>query len=163
MFSETPGRARNGYRKFIKSEEPDEIKDFFGKKNLSAVLGTADFVDWVRAEFYHTKKHVEVPQSKDLAPTIEAIKKTVGRSYKTSLKKLVTNRRGQENTPRNVAIYLARMHSGLSLEEIGKSFGNIKYSSVSNIARKVAHQLSNDRQLSRKVASIRKALNIKQK
>jgi len=162
MFAKTPAKAINGYRYFMKNEEPEEVRDFFGKKKLPSVMGSSKFFEWVRAEFYHAKVHREVPQAKDLAPTIDSIKKAVGRSYKISLKKLVTTRRGQENMPRNVAIYLARMYSGLSLEEIGKSFGNIKYSSVSNIARKIAHQLSDDRQLHRKVASLRKTLNIKQ-
>lgn len=163
MFSETPGKARAGYRKFINSEEPEEIRDFFSKKNLPSIMGSREFVDWARKEFYHTKKHSEIPQSKDLAPTVDAIKKAVGRSYKISLKKIEITKRGQENMPRNVAIYLARMYSGQSLEEIGRSFGNIKYSSVSNIARKIKEQLADDPKLSRKVLAITKKLRIEQK
>ncbi len=162
MFSETPSKARNRYRKFVKNEEPKEIRNFFGKKNLPAIMGTRDFIEGVRADFYDAKKHSEVPQLKDLAPTIDDIKKWVSHSYRISRKKLETTRRGQENTPRNVAIYLARMHSGLALEEIGKNFGNIKYSSVSNIVRKVKSELADNPKLSQKIASIQRKLQIEQ-
>jgi hypothetical protein len=103
MFSETPGKAITEYRKFVQDEESDEIKDFYSKKNLPSILGSRNFVEWVKAKYYQQKKHDEVPQSKDLAPTIMEIKKTVGLCYKIDIEELEESRRGQENEPRNVA------------------------------------------------------------
>ena len=60
--------------------------------------------------------------------TIIEIKKVVDLCCKIDIKELEEVTRGQEKEPRNVAIYLARKHSGLSLAEIDKEFGCIKYS-----------------------------------
>ncbi len=163
MFSETPGKAISGYRKFVQGEESDEIMDFYSKKNLPSILGSHNFVEWVKAKYYQKKKHDEVPQSKDLAPTIMEIKKTVGLCYKIDIKELEESKRGQENEPRNVALYLSRKHSGLSLEKIGKEFGSIKYSTVSNVVRRIENQLTESKQLSKMVAYIRKRLFLEQR
>ncbi|MFO7723946.1 MAG: transposase [Oceanipulchritudo sp.] len=163
MFSKIPGKAEKEYRKFVQHEEPEEIKDFFSKTNLPSIMGSIDFVDWVKAKYYLAKKHDEVPQAKDLAPTIQDIKRAVGLAYRTNMKELETTRRGRKSEPRNVAIYLARMHSSLTLEEIGKNFNYIKYSSVSNIVRKVKKQLSADHQFSQKVAFIEQRLHVEQR
>jgi len=163
MFSETPGKAITEYRKFVQDEESDEIKDFYSKKNLPFILGSRNFVEWVKAKYYQKKKHDEVPQSKDLAPTIMEIKKTVGLCYKIDIKELEESKRGQENEPRNVALYLSRKHSGLSLEKIGKEFGSIKYSTVSNVVRRIENQLTESKQLSKMVAYIRKRLFLEQR
>jgi putative transposase len=160
MFSETPGKAIREYRKFVQGEESVEIKDFFSKKNLPSILGTCDFVEWVKAKYYQKKKHDEVPQSKDLAPTIIEIKKAIGLCYEIDIKGLEVAKRGQENEPRNVAIYLSRKHSGLSLEEIGKKFGRIKYSTVSNVVRRIENQLVDCNQLSKMVALVRQKLSL---
>ncbi len=158
MFSENFDKAISEYRKFVQCEESEEIKDFFSKKNLPSILGTHNFIKWIKAKYYQKKKHDEVPQSKDLAPTIIEIKKAVSCCYKIDMKKLEKAKRGQENEPRNVAIYLSRKHSGLSLEEIGKEFGCIKYSTVSNVVRKIDNQLAESIQLSKVVTSARQRL-----
>jgi hypothetical protein len=163
MFSETPGQAITEYRKFVQGEESEEIKDFYSKKNLPSILGSRNFVEWVKAKYYQKKKHDEVPQSKDLAPTIIEIKKSVGLCYKIDIKELEESKRGQENEPRNVAIYLSRKHSGLSLAKIGKEFGCIKYSTVSNVVRRIEKQLTDSNQLCKMVALIKQRLFLEQR
>ena len=62
MFSETPGKAIREYRKFVQSEESAEIQDFFSKKNTLSVMGSHDFIGWVKAKYYQVKRHDEVSQ-----------------------------------------------------------------------------------------------------
>lgn len=163
MFSGTPGQAITEYKKFVQGEESEEIKDFFNKKNLPSILGSRNFVEWVKAKYYQKKRHDEVPQSKDLAPTIIEIKKVVGLCYKIDIKELEEVKRGQEKEPRNVAIFLSRKHSGLSLAEIGKEFGCIKYSTVSNVVRRIENQLAESNQLSIIITLIRQKLSLEQR
>lgn len=163
MFSESPDKAISGYIKFVQGEDSTEIKDFFSKKILPSILGSRNFVEWVKAKFYQIKNHEEVPQSKDLAPTIIEIKKAVGIRYEIDTKELEETKRGQKNEPRDVAIYLSRKHSGLSLEEIGKQFGLIKYSTVSNVVRRIESQLADSNQLSGMVASVRQRMFLEQR
>ncbi len=163
MFSETPGKAIREYLKFVQGEESEEIQYFFSKKNLPSIFGSRNFVEWVKAKYYQKMKHDEVPQSRDLAPTIIEIKKAVGLCYEVDIKELEVSKQGRENEPRNVAIYLSRKHSRLSLDEIGKEFGRIKYSTVSNVVRRVESQLDENKQLLKLVASVRQGLSIEQR
>ena len=163
MFSETPGKAITEYKKFVQGEESEEIKDFFNTKNLPSILGSRNFVEWVKAKYYRKKKHDEVPQSKDLAPTIIEIKKAVGLCYKIDIKALEEATRGKEKEPRNVAIYLCRKHSGLSLAKIGEEFGCIKYSTVSNVVRRIENKLAQSNQLAKKITLIREKLSLEQR
>ncbi|MCP3891746.1 MAG: transposase, partial [Desulfobulbaceae bacterium] len=162
MFADVPDKGVREYRKFVQGEDSEEIEHFFSKKNLPSILGSRNFVEWVKAKYYQKKKHGEVPQAKNLAPTIIEIKKAVGLCYEIDTKELEEVKRGQENEPRNVAIYLSRKHSGLTLEEIGKEFGGIKYSTVSNAVRRIEQQLSDTKQLSRMVDSVKQKLSMEQ-
>jgi putative transposase len=163
MFSKTPGKAITEYKKFVQCEESEEIKNLFNTNNLPSILGSRNFVEWVKEKYYQRKKHDEVPQSKDLAPTIIEIKKVVGRCYQIDIKELEEITRGQEKEPRNVAIYLSRKHSGLSLAAIGKEFGCIKYSTVSNIVRRIENKLAESNRLSKIIALIREKLFLEQR
>ena len=104
-----------------------------------------------------------MPQAKDLAPTIIDIKNAVGLCYDVDIKALEVSKRGQVKEPRNVAIYLSRKHSGLPLAEIGKEFGCIKYSTVSNVVRRIENRLADSDQLSKIITSIRERLSIGQR
>ncbi|MFC1827539.1 helix-turn-helix domain-containing protein [Thermodesulfobacteriota bacterium] len=70
-------------------------------------------------------------------------------------KVLIHSIRGQKNEPRNLVIYLARRHSGLSLAEIGSEFGLRKYSSVSSIVMRTEHLMSQSKQLQKKAENVR--------
>ncbi|MCP3888454.1 MAG: transposase [Desulfobulbaceae bacterium] len=61
-------------------------ENLFSKKKLPTILGSRNFVDWIKGKYYQKKKHDEVPQSKDLAPTIFEIKKVVSNCYKIDMK-----------------------------------------------------------------------------
>ena len=163
MFADTTAKGIREYRQFVKGEESTEIKDFFSKKNVPSILGSRNFVEWVKEKYYLVKKHDEVPQSKELAPTIIEIKKVVSLCYEINIEELESVKRGQENEPRNVAIFLSRKHSGLPLEEIGKQFGLIKYSTVSNVARRIGNRLAQSKQLSKMVATVRQKLSLGQR
>ena len=159
-FSDTPTKARDEYKEFIQGEETAEIKDFYSKKNLSSILGTSNFIEWVKLKYYQIKQHSEVPQAKELSPTINEIKKAVSFYYKINIEKLTQGSRGVVNEPRNVSIYLCRRHSCLSLVEIGKQFGFIKYSTVSNVVRQIENRLIESKELRQKVTDIRQKLCI---
>lgn len=163
MFAEAPGKAVREYKKFVQNEESAEINDFFSKQDLPSVMGSRNFIGWVKGKYYQVKKHDEVPHCKDLAPTILEIKKAVGFCYEIDIEELEQARRGRENEPRNVAIYLSRKYSGSTLVEIGKKFGHIKYSTVSNVVRRIEGQLSHSNQLSKMVAVVRQKLLLEQR
>jgi len=158
MFSDKPGVASKEYKKFIQGEDSPAVLEFFGKKNLASFFGSRDFVQWVKEEYFDQKKHIEIPQSRHLAPSINEIKEAVKQSYGAEETLLDQTKRGQINEPRNLAIYLSRKISGLGLEDICKEFGLGSYSSVSSVVVRTEQLLSKNKQLRKKVAEIRQML-----
>ena len=110
-------------------------------------------------KFYELKQHSEVPQSRQLAPTVFEIKKAVSLSFGIEEIILDQKKRGQVNEPRNLAIFLSRKISGLKLEEIGKEFGLQSYSSASSVVIRTEHLLSKSKQLRKVVKKIKGNLN----
>lgn len=158
MFSEKPAKAKRKYLEFVQKQDSLIVTEFFSKKNPPSLLGSQDFIEWVKAKYYQLKKHHEIPQSQQLAPTITEIKQAVVRNYGIEEQSLEQSQRGKTNEPRNIAIYLARKHSGLRLEEIGKEFGLKKYSSVSSIVVRTEHRLSQDNWSRKQVEGVRRQL-----
>jgi REP element-mobilizing transposase RayT len=158
MFSDRPFVARRMYRKFVADEDSPEILSFFGKKNLASLFGSADFIQWIKEKYYLEKKHDEVPECKILSPSIAEIKKVVCDAYGVDEEALLQTRRGHVNEPRAVSMYLGRKLAGLSLAEIGTAFDSRKYSSVGSVILRLERKLSDDKQLSNKVNTLRTKL-----
>jgi chromosomal replication initiation ATPase DnaA len=126
----------------MQGEDSSTVLEFFGKKNLASFFGSKDFIEWVKAEYFDRKKHGEIPQSRQLAPTIQEIKEAVKQSFGITEMALELTKRGQINEPRNLAIFLSRKISGLKLEDICKEFGLGRYSSVSSVVIRTGQRLS---------------------
>jgi chromosomal replication initiation ATPase DnaA len=80
---------------------------------------------------------MEVPDSKVLAPDTETIIETVCKFYNIGRDKLFAIKRGAENEPRHVAIYLIRTVRGEPLLRIGALFNLKKHSSVSSAVGRI--------------------------
>ena len=159
MFADQPSPAKRAYSAFVQLEDSQEIAEFFSKKNLSSVLGSAEFIDWVKGKFYQQKQDDEVPESRRLAPTLTEIRLAVCQEYNIDEGVLAQSRRGEVNEPRNVAIYLARKLSGLRLAEIGQGFGLLKYSSVSSIVLRTERIISKQPALQKRLKRIKNRLD----
>lgn len=155
MFSEDLSTAKKEYRKFVLCKDSPNILDFFSKKNLASFFGSLDFIEWIKDKYYQDKEHREVPQSKQLAPTISKIKRIVSQIYDVEEHHLSYSKRGEVNEPRNIAIYIARKFSGLPLDEIGSAFGLGKYSSVSSVICRTEQQLSRNKKLQNQIDKIK--------
>jgi REP element-mobilizing transposase RayT len=158
MFAEKKAIAKKKYLEFVNNEDSSEVTDFYSKKFLGTIFGTQDFIDWVKEKFYRVKSHAEIPQSRQLAPTIAEIKEKVCRCYGVEQQALEKSKRGLVNEPRNIAIYLARKRSGLALEIIGREFGLEKYSSVSSIVTRTEAQLLKNKNMQKRIEEIRRMI-----
>jgi REP element-mobilizing transposase RayT len=159
MFSDRPATALQEYRKFVQGKETSEVLEFYDKKNLPTIFGTDKFAQWVKDEFFERKKHQEIPQTWQLAPTVADIKEAVCRSYGIAEMELTRTKRGQVNEPRNLAIYLSRKLTRSKLEDIGKEFALGNYSSVSSTVIRTESLLANSGRLCKKLEEIRRVLS----
>lgn len=151
MLSEDRRQRRRLYREFVAQEDSAEISQVFEKKKLPSILGSEGFIDRIRSQFFESKKHVEVPESKILAPAREQIKELVCRIYGVSEEDLLKPKRGTFNEPRSVAIYLTRQLRGENLAEICKEYGLKTHSSASSAVERVKAQIIKDRRFRKRV------------
>ena len=91
----------------------------------------------------------------------ERIRSTVANHYKIKIADMDSPKRNAEITlPRQVAMYLCRETTELSLPKIGKLFGNRHYSTVIHAVEKIEEELKYDEELRENVETIKAKLNI---
>jgi len=162
LFSVEKKDSRRIYGSFVSKGTPEKINRIFGSKKLPSVLGSKNFLDWVKSSVAQEKRHKEVPESKSLSPAAQRIMEEVCRQYGVGMDELQKSRRGISNEPRAVAIYLMRTLRGDNLEEIGRSFNMNRFSSVSSVVERMRCNISGNRQLRKRVEMIKTAIQMRQ-
>ena len=104
-----------------------------------------------------------MPGARALALDSDTIKELVGKAFGIDHEALMHSRRGVENLPRDMAIYLQRKHCRQTLGEVGRDFNMANYSSVSSAFERVKSRLSKDRNMKAKAAKIERKLDKSQK
>jgi len=162
IFSKDRVEAKKKYLEFVLKETPEEIDRIFGGQKWPSVIGSDDFIARLKKRFFNKKRHIEVPESRMLAPEIETIKAAVCKSYKIKEEELLYSRRGALNEARNMAIYLTRHMRGSNLTEIGKEFNVGSYSTVSTIIDRTKNNIAKDGKLKRMMEQLKNDLNMSQ-
>jgi putative transposase len=162
IFSINRSEALNRYRIFVSQEISEDINRMLGSRKWPSIIGSEGFINWVRETFFIQKRHAEVPESRSLAPDSEKIKGAVCRSYGINEEDLVYSKRGMNNEPRNVAIYLMRHLTGKKLEEIGREFGINNYSSVSTVIERTKQKVATDRKFRKRLEKLKMDLKVSQ-
>lgn len=162
MFSDNKVESKKKYLEFVLKETPEEINRIFDGKKWPSIIGSDDFIDRMKKKFFNKKRHMEVPESKLLAPDIEKIKAAVCKEYNLEKEELHHSKRGSRNEARDTAIYLSRQLSGSKLTEIGKDFGINNYSTVSTIIERMKSRISEDRKVNKRVGHLIDALKMSQ-
>ena len=162
IFSNKKNEALKRYKDFVSKEILEEINRILGSRKWPSVIGKESFIDWVKNTFFIQKRHVEVPESKALAPDFGKIKETVCRSYGVKEEDLFISRRGISNEPRNVAIFLLRNLKGSKLDEIGREFDIDKYSSVSTIIERTKQRAIKDHKFKKRIEEFKLDLKMSQ-
>ena len=146
------------YREFVALPDSEQIRLLFGKRKQPSIFGGDEFISCVRGRFFKEKRHKEVPESKSLAPDTDAIKEAACRFYEAEENGLKNSRRGAENEPRDVAIYLLRTFRGQGLMGIGSEFNLNNFSSVSSVVERVRKRRKGDRKFRVRVKKVEEIL-----
>jgi hypothetical protein len=154
MLSPKGAERLNAYRMLMSDQDDAELLRFYEKRKMPSVLGSERFVNWVKSRFSIEKADDEVPQSRELAPGLDQLKRAVCHYYGVTEEELAHSRRGSLNEPRNVAIYLCRRLRGDTLRTIAQHFGMNKYSSVSSVIDRMKAEISQNGKLKRRVEGI---------
>jgi putative transposase len=162
MFSGNSTEARKRYMEFVLKETSEQISQIFSRHKWPSVIGSSDFMDWVKEIFFNKKRHMEVPESRLLAPETEKIKEEVCKTYGIKEEELLYSKRGMQNEARNIAIYLVRQLRGSKLEEIGREFSLNNYSTVSTIIERTKTKMVNDRRFNKRIELMKNDLKVSQ-
>ena len=163
MFSPKSNQAKGAYLEFMQEQEPEEIESFYSKKNLASILGDDAFKDWIKEKFQDLRFQHDIPESKELALSGNTIRELVCRAFKVENDVLMHSRRGTENLPRDVAIYLQRKYCGQTLAELGRDCNLVGYSCVSSAFERIKSRLLTDRKVMKQVARLGDKLDKGQK
>ena len=151
QISRNEKRARKGYRKFVGEVSGRATKDLLEQVVSSAILGSEEFVDWVRENCVGKRAyHRDIPSLRQLSkwPELSSIRKEAESLF---------GRRAEDS--RRVALYLSHRLSGESLGEIGRHFGGIGPSAVSQNTRRLEERLKENAKLSEKVNQLKRVLS----
>ncbi|MDH3347532.1 MAG: transposase [Desulfobulbaceae bacterium] len=143
------------YRDFMSSDESHEIMAFFNSKKTRHLLGSKEFVRWVKDTFFAGKFHEQAPDLLQyLSPSSQAITAAVCNYYRVNDVHLLKVRRGIVNEPRNVAIYLVRTLRRDGLRTIAENFNLSGYSSVSSALGRVRKNLNTNEEFAARVKKV---------
>jgi chromosomal replication initiation ATPase DnaA len=154
MLTEDKSSQIQIYKQFMAQQQDEDLIGVFEHQNQPSVLGSKEFKIWVKDHFFKKKLDKEIPASKGLAPDLDRIISEVSRYYDTSRAALTAVRRGLENEPRDVAIYLSRSMRSDPLMRIGSEFGLTRYSSVSSVVMRVKTKLQKDSKFKERLGHI---------
>ncbi len=113
---------------------------------LTGVPITLDMAKDVLKDFLHDD---------DRPLTVEIIQKTVADFYGIRFQELKTRKRTKEIAlPRQIAMYISREHTDLSLNDIGKNFGGKDHSTVIYACRQIDKRKNADESFNRIIESL---------
>lgn len=158
-LSPAQSKRKSAYLDFVSQGEPQEITSFYAMKKLPSLLGGDAFKDWIRNRFSDPELQKEVPEARSLAQTPKEIITQVCAYFDLEESCLCHSRRGSENLPRDIAIYLARRSSRMTLSEIGAAFDIANYSTVSSAAERVKRRMAKELRLREDVAKLHQLLD----
>lgn len=148
-------KQKSKYLNFVSFGNSEEIENFYYLKNLPSVLGSSLFKDSIKEKFASLINLTEVPESKSLAPSPNKVVICVIEQYKITKEELFFSKRGTENLPRDLAIYLVRRLCYKTLPQVGKGFGIDNYSTVSSVVQRVKSRVAKDKDLQKEVEMIK--------
>jgi REP element-mobilizing transposase RayT len=151
MLSDKQSRRLAAYKDFVSLDDSEETERFYSLKNLSSVMGSDVFKEWIKDQFQHLCFREEIPESRLLAPSIEEVIAKTCEHFHVSKEQLFISRRGHENLPRNVALYLVRILTRKSMPEIGKQFEVSNYSTVGSVVERMKQREAKEPDFQKKV------------
>jgi putative transposase len=128
------------YAEYVKEGVDEELAHFYGKKNLSSVMGDEKFKKAAKTKRSATKvRGVSRGANAKWRPSCAEIVSAVAKQFKVTEESIYTAARGpgSKNVPRWVAMYLCQELSAVTLQAIAKLFKLKRYGTVSTTVGKL--------------------------
>jgi hypothetical protein len=138
------------YKKYVAEGVDEELANFYGKKNLSSIMGDAKFRKAAQRKRSATAaRGVSRGANAKWRPSCKQIIAEVAKQFKVSEASIYKAARGpgSKNVPRWVAMYLCQELSAVTLQSIAKLFKLQRYGTVSTTVGKLKKELEEDPKL----------------
>lgn len=138
------------YKKYVGEGIDDEMAHFYGKKNLSSIMGDAKFRKAAQRKRSATSaRGVSKGANAKWRPSCKQIISAVAKQFKVSESSIYKAARGpgSKNVPRWVAMYLCQELSAVTLQAIAKLFKLKRYGTVSTTVGKLKKEFEDDPKL----------------
>ena len=140
LLRTTAAKRAAAYKKYVAQGVDEELAHFYGKKNLSSVMGDNKFRNGAQKKRSATTvRGVSRGANAKWRPSCKQIITAVARQFKVSEVSIYKAARGpgSKNVPRWVAMYLCQELSAVTLQSIAKLFRLKRYGTVSTTVGKL--------------------------
>ena len=141
------------YKAYVEMGVDQEIQQFYGKDNLMPYLGSDDFRAWAYSQKQTDDESVSGREKSSFRPSMEKIIGKVAQAFNVTTQSVRVARRGVQNVPRWVAMYLCQETGGHRLCDIAKTFGLNRTGSIPTTIGKMKERMGRDKALRGKVNS----------
>jgi hypothetical protein len=156
-FVQDNSQGRRQYREYVLKGIDGEIENPFEDVLHQSILGTQDFVEWVKKKLPR-KESREVPAVRSIQRNLSAdqVVRAVSKFCGVEPEE-VLNRKTKSKRLRQMTMELCYRHSNLRQKQIGKKFG-VDYSTVSVNRTRLKSRLKSDRKLKKQFNQIREKI-----
>ena len=150
------------YAEYVAQGVDEELAHFYGKKNLSSVMGDDKFRKFAASKRSATSaRGVSRGSNAKWRPACKDIVTAVAAQFKVSEESIYQAARGpgSKNVPRWVAMYLCQELSASTLQSIAKLFKLKRYGTVSTTVGKLKKELATDAKLAANIQKLSKTLS----
>ncbi|PCI76566.1 MAG: hypothetical protein COB20_10180 [SAR86 cluster bacterium] len=157
-----PAKRPVAYKKLVAQGVTEELAHFYGKKNLSSLLGDDKFRKAAqKKKSATTARGVSRGANAKWRPSCKQIISAVAKEFKVAEKSIYKAARGpgSKNVPRWVAMYLCQELSAVTLQSIAKLFKLKRYGTVSTTVGKLKKEFGLDKKLVASTEKLTKRLS----
>jgi hypothetical protein len=146
-----------GFHRFVLEGNDKALADFYKRGRQSPVLGDERFREWLLEKPVRVEREHPRYERVALRPSVEKVLATLARIYEVRVEDLLRGKRGKDNEPRKVGMYLVKELCDLKLGEIAQQFRAGSYGAVGWACHGVASRVESDAKFRDWVGRIRRS------
>jgi hypothetical protein len=144
------------FHEFVLEGNDKALESFYKNGRQSPVLGDEQFRNRLMEKPIPVDPEHPRYERVAVKPSIDQVLKALATRYGLKVEDLLKGRRGKDNEPRKVGMYLAKELCDLKLKEIAAQFGIGSYGTVGWACHGVAVRMQMDAKFHKRVSSIRR-------
>ena len=144
------------FHEFVLEGNDKVLETFYKDGRQSPVLGNEEFRNGLMEKPVRVDREHPRYERAAVRPSVNHVLKTLATRYGLKVEDLMKGKRGKDNEPRKVGMYLAKELCDLKLKEIAEHFGTASYGTVGWACHGVASRMHADAKFRDRVSNIRR-------